>query len=89
MSPWNPLLSLPKASNAVLCYRKIFTLFLFSYERLIFRTQVKHEIILVACLLLDCDYIKDVKNCIPLRLAGEHIKDVSGIKSEGWDLRPL
>jgi len=51
--------------------------------------MVKHEIILVACLLLDCDYIKDVKNCIPLRLAGEHIKDVSGIKSEGWDLRPL
>lgn len=51
--------------------------------------MVNDEIILVACLLLDCEYIMDVKNCKPLRLAGEHIKEVSGIKSEGWDLMKL
>ncbi|KAL6850125.1 hypothetical protein ACP4OV_020752 [Aristida adscensionis] len=44
--------------------------------------MVNDEIILVACLLLDCEYC-DVKNCKPLRLAGKHIKEVSGIKFEG------
>ncbi|RLM66120.1 hypothetical protein C2845_PM16G08180 [Panicum miliaceum] len=50
--------------------------------------MVNCEIILVACLLLDCEYC-NVKNCKPSHLAGEHIKDVSGIKSEGWDLMKL
>lgn len=55
---------------------------------MIFCTQVNDEIISAACILLDCEYC-DVKNCKPLRLAGEHIKFVSGIISEGWDLMKL
>ncbi|CAL5069479.1 unnamed protein product [Urochloa decumbens] len=50
--------------------------------------MVNDDIILAACILLDCEYC-DVKNSKPLRVAGEHIKDVSGIKSEGWDLMKL
>lgn len=40
---------------------------------------------MLGCLLLDCEYV-DVKNTKPLRLCGEHLKDISGIESKDWDL---
>ncbi|CAL5033994.1 unnamed protein product [Urochloa decumbens] len=50
--------------------------------------MVDNDIILATCMLLDCEYC-DVKNRNPLRLAGWHIEEVSGIKFEGWDLMKL
>ncbi|PUZ46048.1 hypothetical protein GQ55_7G015600 [Panicum hallii var. hallii] len=50
---------------------------------------VNYIIILMPCLLLDCEYC-DVKNYKPLHLAGEQLKDdVFGINFEGWDLMKL
>ncbi|CAN6269060.1 unnamed protein product [Urochloa humidicola] len=50
--------------------------------------MVNDEIILLACMLLDCEYC-DVKNRKPLRLAGEHINEASGIETKDWDFMKL
>uniref|UniRef100_A0A0E0L0E4 Uncharacterized protein n=1 Tax=Oryza punctata TaxID=4537 RepID=A0A0E0L0E4_ORYPU len=50
--------------------------------------MVTDTIIKLACLLLDCEYC-DVKNSKDLRLTGEYIEELSGIKCEDWDLMRL
>jgi len=50
--------------------------------------MVNEVVIMLGCLLLDCEYV-DVKNTKALRLCGEHLKDISGIESKDWDLMKL
>lgn len=50
--------------------------------------MVNKVVIMLGCLLLDCEYV-DVKNTKVLRLCGEFLKDISGIESEDWDLMKL
>jgi len=50
--------------------------------------QVNKRIILAACTLLDCELIEQ-KHCAALKKAGEQIKDVSGINTNGWSLLKL
>ncbi|XP_062180413.1 probable nucleolar protein 5-2 [Phragmites australis] len=50
--------------------------------------MVNEDIVVTACVLLDSEY-NEKKNSTPLRRAGDHLKDVSGINSEGWDLMKL
>ncbi|KAL5209861.1 hypothetical protein ABZP36_005484 [Zizania latifolia] len=55
---------------------------------MLFCTQVNEDIVVTACVLLYSEY-NEKKNSTPLRLAGDHLKDVSSINSEGWDLMKL
>jgi len=50
--------------------------------------QVNKRIILAASTLLDCELIEQ-KHCAALKKAGEQIKDVSGINTNGWSLLKL
>jgi len=50
--------------------------------------MVNEQIILAACTLLDCELIEQ-KHCAALKKAGEQIKDVSGINTNGWSLLKL
>jgi len=54
----------------------------------ILNVQVNEQIILAACTLLDCELIEQ-KHCAALKKAGEQIKDVSGINTNGWSLLKL
>ncbi|CAO2189947.1 unnamed protein product [Urochloa humidicola] len=47
--------------------------------------MVNERIVLSACALYDCDHIEQ-KHCANLKYAGERLKDVSGIDTQGWSL---
>ena len=59
-----------------------------SIDSAILNVQVNEQIILAACTLLDCELIEQ-KHCAALKKAGEQIKDVSGINTNGWSLLKL
>lgn len=49
---------------------------------------INDRIVEVACLVYNCDYCVE-KHSESLREAGKHLKNISGIKSEGWSLFKL
>lgn len=55
---------------------------------MLFCTQVNDRIIMMACILVDCEFC-DEKHSKPLRMAAANLKDLSGIDSEDWDLMKL
>lgn len=60
----------------------------FCHEAILFRTQVNEKIVVLACVLLDCEYI-DKKNYTLLGIAADYLKDTSGFNAKGWDLMKL
>ncbi|KAI5021977.1 hypothetical protein ZWY2020_058707 [Hordeum vulgare] len=53
-----------------------------------FREKVNEKIVVLGCVLLDCEYI-DKKNHTLLGIAADFFKGTSGFNAEGWDLMKL